>query len=58
MCRTNLGNSFHASGNYIEAIKCYDEANKIDPNYLTAYWQSLNTFPTEYKETKEINFSK
>ena len=56
MCRTNLGNSFHASGNYIEAIKCYDEANKIDPNYLTAYWQSLNTFPTVYKETKEINF--
>ena len=31
-------------------------SKKIDPNYLIAYWQSLNTFPTIYKEAKEINF--
>ena len=34
----------------------FQKANEINPNHLTAYWLSLNTFPVIYKNTKELDF--
>ena len=34
----------------------FQKANEINPNYLSAYWLSLNTFPVIYKNTKELGF--
>ena len=34
----------------------FQKAKEINPNYLPAYWLSLNTFPVIYKNTKELGF--
>ena len=31
------GNRLLFSNNYVEAIKCFDDAIKINPNYLDSY---------------------
>lgn len=37
-----IGNSLHNLGKYVEAIKCFEEALKIDPYFFHAYNEKGN----------------
>jgi len=50
----NIGGVFKDLGKHSEAIKMFQKANEINPNHLSAYWLSLNTFPVIYKNIKEL----